>query len=257
MLSRASAPVPWRARRCCRGCASVMVPSRLVVFSAVGTGAVLVAFALLREPALVAGACVLAGATWIAALSSFNVSAQMSLPDWVRARGLATFSAVQFGSLALGSALWGQTAAVLGIPTALLIAAAGATLVGVLDGARAAAIRRRLGSDTDGSLAATGRHGIDRTRSRADHGHGGISRRSTSRRRFPGGAQCARASSPARRSIRFGRLARRRRARPLSRVLLRGIVDRAFASSFARHAGRPRRRRHACGRFTRDPRRRW
>ena len=106
--------------------------SRLVVFSAVGTGAVLVAFALLREPALVAGACVLAGATWIAALSSFNVSAQMSLPDWVRARGLATFSAVQFGSLALGSTLWGQTAAALGIPTALLIAAGGAALVGVL-----------------------------------------------------------------------------------------------------------------------------
>jgi MFS family permease len=108
--------------------------SRLVVLSAIGTGAVLVAFALLREPALVAGACVLAGVTWIAALSSFNVSAQMSLPDWVRARGLAAFSAVQFGSLALGSALWGQTAAELGIPGALLIAAGGVVVVGVLMG---------------------------------------------------------------------------------------------------------------------------
>jgi MFS family permease len=106
--------------------------SRLVVLSAVGTAAVLVAFALLREPAVVAAVCVLAGATWIAALSSFNVSAQMSLPDWVRARGLALFSAVQFGSLALGSTLWGQTAAELGIPSALLIAAGGALLAGVL-----------------------------------------------------------------------------------------------------------------------------
>jgi MFS family permease len=106
--------------------------SRLVLFSAVGTACVLVAFSLLREPALVAGACVLAGATWIAALSSFNVSAQMSLPDWVRARGLAIFSAVQFGSLAIGSTLWGQAAAQIGIPAALLIAAAGVALTGVL-----------------------------------------------------------------------------------------------------------------------------
>jgi hypothetical protein len=58
----------------------------------------------------------------------------MSLPDWVRARGLAIFSAVQFGSLALGSTLWGQAAAELGIPTALLIAAGGALVSGVLTG---------------------------------------------------------------------------------------------------------------------------
>jgi MFS family permease len=107
---------------------------RLVLVSSIGTAAVLAVFALAREPAIVAGACVLAGATWIAALSSFNVSAQMSLPDWVRARGLAIFSAVQFGSLALGSTLWGQAAAELGIPTALLIAAGGALVSGVLTG---------------------------------------------------------------------------------------------------------------------------
>jgi MFS family permease len=107
-------------------------PSRLVLLSSFGTAAVLIALALSRERALVATACVLAGATWIAALSSFNVSAQMSLPDWVRARGLAIFSAVLFGSLALGSTLWGQTAAVIGIPGALLLAAGGAALAGVL-----------------------------------------------------------------------------------------------------------------------------
>lgn len=106
--------------------------SRVVMSSSIGTAAVLGAFATLREPAVVAGVCVLAGAAWIAALSSFNVSAQMSLPDWVRARGLAIFSAVQFGSLAIGSTLWGQAAAALGIPAALWIAAAGAALLGVL-----------------------------------------------------------------------------------------------------------------------------
>jgi hypothetical protein len=107
-------------------------PSRVVLLSSFGTTAVLIVLALSSERALVGAACVLAGATWIAALSSFNVSAQMSLPDWVRARGLAIFSAVLFGSLAFGSALWGQTAAVIGIPGALLLAAGGAVLAGVL-----------------------------------------------------------------------------------------------------------------------------
>jgi MFS family permease len=106
--------------------------SRVVLLSSFGTAAVLLALALSRERALVGAACVVAGAAWIAALSSFNVSAQMSLPDWVRARGLAIFSAVLFGSLAFGSTLWGQTAAVIGIPSALLLAAGGAALVGVL-----------------------------------------------------------------------------------------------------------------------------
>src|SRR5690606_16413483 len=97
----------------------------LVLASSVVTAAALAAFALVQEPMVASAAAVLAGAAWITAVSSFNVSAQMSLPDWVRARGLAVFSAVFFGSLAIGSALWGQTAAQLGIPAALLIAAGG------------------------------------------------------------------------------------------------------------------------------------
>ena len=105
---------------------------RVVLASALLTSLVLVVFALLREPAFGAAAAVIAGAAWISALSSFNVSAQMSLPDWVRARGLALFSALLFGSLASGSALWGQTAAVLGIPGALLVAAAGIVVAAVL-----------------------------------------------------------------------------------------------------------------------------
>ncbi len=105
---------------------------RVVLASALLTAGVLVVFALLREPALGAAAAIIAGAAWISALSSFNVSAQMSLPDWVRARGLALFSAVLYGSLAVGSALWGQTAAVLRISGALLVAAAGIVVAAVL-----------------------------------------------------------------------------------------------------------------------------
>jgi hypothetical protein len=56
------------------------------------------------------------------------VSAQVSLPDWVRARGLALFTTVFFGGMTLGSAVWGELAAVLGLPAAHFIAAAGALL---------------------------------------------------------------------------------------------------------------------------------
>jgi hypothetical protein len=69
---------------------------------------------------------VLAGISWIAVLATLTVSAQSSLPDWVRGRGLALFTTVFFGCMTLGSAVWGKLAAVLGLPVALFIAAAGA-----------------------------------------------------------------------------------------------------------------------------------
>jgi Transmembrane secretion effector len=59
-------------------------------------------------------------------LASLNVSAQVSLPDWVRGRGLAVFVTVFSGTLSLGSAVWGQLAAVAGLPATLLLAATGA-----------------------------------------------------------------------------------------------------------------------------------
>ena len=63
---------------------------------------------------------------WIVALSTLNVSAQVALPEWVRGRGLAIYVTVMFGALTLGSAIWGEVAAIAGLPAALLLAAAGA-----------------------------------------------------------------------------------------------------------------------------------
>jgi MFS family permease len=74
------------------------------------------------------GAVFIAGMAWIAALSSFNVSAQAALPEWVRARGLAIFQMVFFGAMALGSMVWGQLAEMLGLAVALAVAA-GAMLI--------------------------------------------------------------------------------------------------------------------------------
>ena len=65
------------------------------------------------------------GVAWIAILASLQVSAQLILPEWVRARGLAAFVAVFMGGMALGSIFWGQVATMIGIPGALTAAAGG------------------------------------------------------------------------------------------------------------------------------------
>jgi predicted MFS family arabinose efflux permease len=53
---------------------------------------------------------------------------QLLLPDWVRARGLAVYNTIFYGSLTLGSVFWGQFGERFGIEAALLAAAAGILL---------------------------------------------------------------------------------------------------------------------------------
>ncbi|WP_180683081.1 MFS transporter [Tepidicella baoligensis] len=52
----------------------------------------------------------LAGMAWIATANSLSVSAQMSLPDWVRARGMSVYQMAIMGGAAAGAAFWGQVA---------------------------------------------------------------------------------------------------------------------------------------------------
>jgi hypothetical protein len=73
-------------------------------------------------------ASVIAGWSWISVLSALNVSAQVALPEWVRARGLSIFVTVLFGAMTLGSVIWGKMAGVVGLPAAHVIAAVGALL---------------------------------------------------------------------------------------------------------------------------------
>jgi len=103
-------------------------PDRLVAAGAIGTAGALLLFGLARNPATAIAASVLAGISWIAVLSSLNVSAQFALPEWVRGRGLAVYMTVLFGTTTLGSAIWGEVASAAGLPTAHFLAAAGALL---------------------------------------------------------------------------------------------------------------------------------
>jgi predicted MFS family arabinose efflux permease len=97
----------------------------IVIASSVGTAAALVLFGVASEWAVATLASLLAGASWIGASASLNVSAQIALPDWVRGRGIAIYVSVFYGSLAVGSALWGTVADALGFPMANFLAAAG------------------------------------------------------------------------------------------------------------------------------------
>jgi len=108
---------------------------------------VTLALAFVHDVWLLSVAMLIMGAAWISVMSSLQVAAQMALPAWVRARGLALFLTVFQGGMAAGSVLWGQLADQAGIPVALSIAAAGA-LAGI-----AATRRVRIGDDEKADLS--------------------------------------------------------------------------------------------------------
>ena len=97
-----------------------------------GTAVALVLFAAAQAAGTAILASLVAGVSWIAVLSTLNVSAQTALPAWVRGRGLAAYATVMFGATTVGSLAWGQAAALFGLPAAHGMAAAGLLLAAVL-----------------------------------------------------------------------------------------------------------------------------
>ncbi len=72
------------------------------------------------------------GMAWITSANSLSVSAQLSLPNWVRARGMATYQMAIMGASAFGAALWGQVATVSSLRTSLLAASVSGVLLMLL-----------------------------------------------------------------------------------------------------------------------------
>jgi MFS family permease len=91
----------------------------------------LLALATIQNIYLLGIAMLLSGAAWLTILAALQVTAQLALPEWVRARGLALFMVTFMACMAGGSTLWGQVAKLAGIPAALMLAALGA-LIGLL-----------------------------------------------------------------------------------------------------------------------------
>jgi MFS family permease len=67
----------------------------------------------------------LAGAGWVLALSTFNVTVQVATPRWVLARALSIHQVAVFGGMAAGSAVLGALADQGGVKLALLVAVGG------------------------------------------------------------------------------------------------------------------------------------
>ena len=77
-------------------------------------------------------AMLLGGAAWITTANTLSVSAQISLPDWVRARGMSMFQMAIMGASASGAAVWGQVATWSSVPWALGLGAASGALAMLL-----------------------------------------------------------------------------------------------------------------------------
>ena len=64
------------------------------------------------------------GMAWIMVANSVTIAAQLALPDWVRARGMAIYQMSIMGGSALGAVIWGKLADLMSVPLSLAVAAA-------------------------------------------------------------------------------------------------------------------------------------
>ena len=121
-------------------------PDQLMVLASVMFAVTLLALAFVRHFWLLNAFEFFTGFAWIAVLSTLNLGAQRSAAKWVKARALAVYLTVFFGSMTAGSALWGQLASQFSIPFSLCVATAGMLL------ASATVLRWRLDQDPDLNL---------------------------------------------------------------------------------------------------------
>jgi MFS family permease len=80
--------------------------------------------ALVMQP-IVFGICLaVSGGCWLLVNANNGASVQMLLPNFMRARGMAVHQMVFFGSMVMGSLLWGKIADLAGVRIALISSAA-------------------------------------------------------------------------------------------------------------------------------------
>ena len=96
----------------------------LVVLGTIVFAGTTAALGYLTSYALLCVALLCGGVAWMMTMSSLNVSVQTVVPEWVRARALALYLLVFFGSLAVGAAVWGAAAERAGLHATLFAAAA-------------------------------------------------------------------------------------------------------------------------------------
>jgi hypothetical protein len=85
--------------------------------------------ALSPDPYFAAPSMFFAGVAWIAVANSVAISAQLALPDWVRARGMSIYQMAIMGSTAGGAFIWGQIAEHTSVPVSLGVCAVSTLVV--------------------------------------------------------------------------------------------------------------------------------
>jgi len=107
--------LPWLRRK--------LPPNGLLAAACVVYAGATLLLVAIPHPAVAFLVLIPAGAAWIVVLAWSNAEIQLFLPVWVRARGLATYQMVLFGSQAVGALAWGLMAERIGLVPAFLIAA--------------------------------------------------------------------------------------------------------------------------------------
>ena len=132
---------------------TIFSPNGLILLASLvfGAGTAVAAWAPGLVPVLIF--LVPAGAAWLWMLATMNGSLQVFLPGWVRARGLSIYQMVFAGGQALASLAWGLLASWIGVPAALLIAAAMMAIGGASVWPAAVMGRQRPGPRSGGLLA--------------------------------------------------------------------------------------------------------
>ncbi len=103
-------------------------PDAMLAVGSVGLAAVTLLLAYAHVTAVDAAALVVGGACWVVALSTLSSLYQLSLPQWIKARGMSFYLMVFQGGNAVGSAVMGLAAEHAGLSPTLAIAAAGLAL---------------------------------------------------------------------------------------------------------------------------------
>ncbi len=96
---------------------------QVVLYGTLLQSAATLVMAFASNVAIAVPAMFVAGMAWIATANSLSVSAQLALPDWVRARGMAIYQMAIMGATAFGAGLWGQVASASSVQMSLLVAA--------------------------------------------------------------------------------------------------------------------------------------
>lgn len=103
-----------------------------------GVAAVAVATCLLgltRSVPLAVLAHLVAGAGWVSALSTFNVSVQLAVERGFVGRVLAIYQTTAFGGIALGAVFWGVIADAIGVPATLAVSGLSLAVSGIIGAA--------------------------------------------------------------------------------------------------------------------------